>query len=61
MAVVRSFASWIFWLLASLAVGGIIGALLSGIEGIGVGIIAGGFTYSCFSLWRNGKASRKSD
>jgi hypothetical protein len=61
MAVVRSLSIWVFWLLASMAVGGIIGVLLSGIEGIGVGIIAGGFTYSCFSLWRNGKASRKID
>ena len=61
MAVVRSFASWIFWLLATMAVGGTIGALLSGIEGIGVGIVAGGFAYSCFSFWRNGSASRKSD
>jgi len=52
MAVVRSFATWIFWLLASLAVGGTIGAWLSGVEGIGVGIVAGGFAYSCWDLWR---------
>jgi hypothetical protein len=52
MAVVRSLSIWIFWLLATMAVGGTIGALLSGIEGIGVGIIAGGFTYSCLDLWR---------
>ena len=60
MAVVRGLSIWIFWLLATMAVGGTIGAGLSGIEGIGVGIIAGGFAYSCFSIWRNGRASRKS-
>jgi hypothetical protein len=35
MAVVRSLAIWIVWLLASLAVGGMIGAWLLGIEGTG--------------------------
>jgi hypothetical protein len=53
MAVVRSFASWIFWLLATLAVGGMIGAWLSGIEGIGAGVITGGFAYSCWAVWRS--------
>jgi hypothetical protein len=54
MAVVRSLAIWIFWLLASMAVGGTIGAwLLEDGSGIFVGIVAGGFAYSCLGLWRN--------
>ncbi len=50
----KSLPIWIFWLLASMAVGGIIVALLSD-DGfaISVGIVAGGFAYSCFALWRN--------
>jgi hypothetical protein len=31
---------------------------LSGIEGIGAGIIAGGFAYSCWDLWRNWQGNR---
>ena len=47
-------AIWIFWLLASMAVGGMIGAWLSGSgSDIAVGIIAGGFAYSWLGLWRN--------
>jgi hypothetical protein len=50
----KSLPIWIFWLLATLAVGGTIGAWLSDDgSGIFVGIVAGGITYSCFSLWRN--------
>ena len=48
-------AIWIFWLLASMAVGGTIGAWLSDIgSAISVGgMIVGGFIYSCLSIWRN--------
>ena len=48
-------AIWIFWLLASMAVGGTIGAWLSDSgSAISVGgMIVGGFIYSCLSIWRN--------
>jgi hypothetical protein len=50
----KSLPIWIFRLLATITVGGAIGAWLSDDgSGIFVGIVAGGFTYSCFSLWRN--------
>jgi hypothetical protein len=49
----KSLPIWIFWLLATLAVGGTIGAWLSGIEGIGGGVIIGGFAYSCWAVWRD--------
>jgi hypothetical protein len=35
------------------ALAGMIGVWLFGIEGIGAGIIVGGFAYSCWDLWRN--------
>ena len=48
-------AIWIFWLLASMAVGGMIGAWLSGDAfAISVGIIAGGLTFTSLRLWRKG-------
>ncbi len=44
-------AIWIFWLLASMAVGGMIGAWLSGDEfGISFGIVAGGLIYTCLRI-----------
>ena len=48
-------AIWIFWLLASMAVGGTIGAWLSdsGSANSVAGMIVGGFIYSCLSIWRN--------
>jgi hypothetical protein len=48
-------AIWFFWLLASMAVGGMIGAWLSGDAfTISFGIIAGGLTLTCLRLWRKG-------
>jgi hypothetical protein len=50
----KSLAIWIFWLLASMAVGGTIGAWsLDEDYAIAVGALAGGFTYSCLGLWQN--------
>jgi hypothetical protein len=47
--------TWVFWLLASMSVGAIIGALLLDDDfAISfVGIIIGGFTFMCLSLWRD--------
>src|SRR5262249_19596720 len=48
-------AIWFFWLLASMAVGGMIGAWLSGDAfDISFGIIVGGFTFTSLRLWRKG-------
>jgi len=46
-------AIWFLWLLASMAVGGMIGAWLSGDAfAISFGIIAGGFTFTSLRFWR---------
>jgi hypothetical protein len=45
-------AIWFFWLLASMAIGGMSGAWLSDDEfTIYFGIIVGGFTYTCFRIF----------
>jgi hypothetical protein len=50
----KSLAIWIFWLRASMAVGGTIGAWLSdGGFAIAAGIVAGGFAYLCLGFWQN--------
>jgi hypothetical protein len=51
----KSLPIWIFWLLASMAVGGVVGAWLSGGDvATSLGsIMAGGFAFTCLSLWRN--------
>jgi hypothetical protein len=51
----KSLPIWIFWLLASMAVGGMIGVLLSGgdLAFSFEAILMGGFPFVCFSLWRN--------
>jgi hypothetical protein len=41
-----------------MAVGGTIGGWLSGSEGIGVGIVAGGFAYSCWDLGGTGSIAK---
>ncbi len=46
-------AIWIFWLLASMAVGGMIGAWLwDNAFAHSFGIIAAGFVFTCLRLWR---------
>jgi hypothetical protein len=51
----KSLPIWIFWLLACMTLGGMIGAWLSSFE-LDIsfaGIMVGGFAFTCFSLWRN--------
>jgi hypothetical protein len=46
-------AIWIFWLLASAAVGGMIGAWLSDDEfTISFSMIVGGLAFTCYAFWR---------
>jgi hypothetical protein len=47
-------AIWFFWLLASMAVGGIIGAWLSVDDPIFVGTIVGGMIFTGLHLWLKG-------
>jgi hypothetical protein len=47
-------AIWFFWLLASLAVGAIIGASLSVDDSIFVGTIVGGLIFTGLHLWLKG-------
>jgi hypothetical protein len=54
---VKTFAIWIFSLVASIAIGGIIGAWFwlsdSSFAVIFDGMIVGGFIFTCLSIWRN--------
>jgi hypothetical protein len=46
----RSFAVWIFGLLASMIVGGVVGICLADI-GLVWGILAGGYAFTSLRLW----------
>jgi hypothetical protein len=53
----KTLGIWIFWLLASIAIGGITGAWfwLAGrdFEAIFSGMIVSGFIFTCLSMWRD--------